>query len=267
MSMPLAFPPTHQAPLALHTPFRRRPLTRRPPTCCCPPGPARCCAWLLPSWGWGGRQRRWRRAGGGTPARASTRGGAPSFPPCWTLPAWRRPQQATCVAMMAIRWRWVCVGGGRPGLRCCRCCRHAAAEPLPPPAPFAWCQVRSAGDEAWLGGPAPHVPELDGPLEGAEGGSQPVLSLLPGGGSVGSGTGTAALTAWGTPGGALARRRTSFRSLREAAAAARDGDRILLRRGVHNGMGCVGSVCACASGPQARKRRSAEAADLQAARR
>ena len=36
-----------------------------------------------------------------------------------------------------------------------------------------------------------------------------------------------------------ARHRTSFRSLKEAVAAARDGDRILLLAGVHNGMGCA----------------------------
>ena len=36
------------------------------------------------------------------------------------------------------------------------------------------------------------------------------------------------------------RRRTSFRSIKEAVAAARDGDRIILRRGIHNGMGCGG---------------------------
>ena len=33
------------------------------------------------------------------------------------------------------------------------------------------------------------------------------------------------------------RRRTSFRSIKEAVTAAQDGDRILLRRGIHNGMG------------------------------
>ncbi len=35
------------------------------------------------------------------------------------------------------------------------------------------------------------------------------------------------------------RRRTSFRSVKEAVTAAQDGDRILLRRGTHNGMGWV----------------------------
>ena len=34
-----------------------------------------------------------------------------------------------------------------------------------------------------------------------------------------------------------ARQRVSFRSIKEAVEAARDGDQILLLRGIHNGMG------------------------------
>ncbi len=42
------------------------------------------------------------------------------------------------------------------------------------------------------------------------------------------------------PHGATAvRQRTSFRSVKQAVAAARDGDQILLLAGIHNGMGCA----------------------------
>ncbi|PSC73819.1 Small glutamine-rich tetratricopeptide [Micractinium conductrix] len=119
-------------------------------------------------------------------------------------------------------------------------------------------EVRDAGDDAWLCGPAPHVPELDGP----EGEDQvgPVTNLaLPDVASIGStpvckpgssGALTAGASARGAGGGdplaawdyrqtaaVQQRRRTSFRSIKEAVAAARDGDRIILRRGIHNGMG------------------------------
>jgi hypothetical protein len=47
-----------------------------------------------------------------------------------------------------------------------------------------------------------------------------------------------------TASGVLAvRQRVSFRSVREAVEAARDGDQILLLRGIHNGMGCEPSRC------------------------
>ena len=35
------------------------------------------------------------------------------------------------------------------------------------------------------------------------------------------------------------RQRVSFRSVKEAVEAARDGDHILLLQGIHNGMGCA----------------------------
>eukprot|EP00887_Chlorella_sp_A99_P007902 scaffold12.g7902.t1 len=121
-------------------------------------------------------------------------------------------------------------------------------------------EVRDAGEEAWLGRPAPHVPELDGPED--DDSLLPATTLaLPGpsaaGGAAGATTGSAAGVALSLAGGAAAadalaawdyrqtpaalqRRRTSFRSIKEAVAAAQDGDRILLRRGVHNGMGeCI----------------------------
>lgn len=187
--------------------------------------------------------------------------------------------------------------------------------------------MRSAGDEAWLCKPAPHIPELDGPEDEDTPGDSVVTTLpaLPdsasAGGTSGGSSGSAAsralaaashgsakeaavdpLVAWDyrqvAAAAAAARRRTSFRSVKEAVVrrmhctpapagcvfghaacgwiamqfsrvaslrqiegqsyvassavsthdmpsllcplpqtAARDGDRILLRRGIHNGMG------------------------------
>lgn len=141
-----------------------------------------------------------------------------------------------------------------------------SASPLLPPT-----QVRSAGEEAWLGGPAPHVPELDGPLdEDAPAGAGPTLALPPPGGPGAAAAGvkgSSSALALAAPAGAPVdplvawdyrrttaaggRRRTSFRSIKEAVAAARDGDRILLRRGVHNGMGCALLRCALLGAPGA----------------
>jgi hypothetical protein len=137
-------------------------------------------------------------------------------------------------------------------------------------------EVRPAGAEAWLGRPAPHVPALDGPLDddsalpgddldgdGGSGAEEPRTLPAPGGDASGAAVGGGALAAptkklplaaalpppapagdalatWSAArvAAAAARRvRTSFRCLREALAAARDGDRILLRAGVHNGLG------------------------------
>lgn len=126
-------------------------------------------------------------------------------------------------------------------------------------------EVRSAGEDAWLGRPAPHVPSLDGPLTEETALPSDDLSTSSGAGIETSGllpsnavdaktsipdstTSFAnpsisaradALSTWHYSDTlALARRqRTSFRSIREAVAAAQDGDRILLLRGVHNGMG------------------------------
>ena len=147
-------------------------------------------------------------------------------------------------------------------------------------------EVRSAGEEAWLGRPAPHVPSLDGPLD--EDSALPTDSLEDVQRDTAENSkpnGTArelkninnkekdlmelqnslnhtnndkqhqhetkpshasarrdALVGWSFD-GALAsrhRQRTSFRCLKEAMKAARDGDRILMLRGTHNGMGeCV----------------------------
>jgi hypothetical protein len=119
-------------------------------------------------------------------------------------------------------------------LMVCRLCCSAA---------LACLQVRCAGDDAWLGGPAPHVPELDGPLDEDRIGPATTLALPSTSGAgaspAGAGSGGDVLAAWDYRQTAEVqqRRRTSYSSMREAVAAARDGDRILLRRGTHNGMG------------------------------
>ncbi|CAG9465959.1 unnamed protein product [Pedinophyceae sp. YPF-701] len=82
-------------------------------------------------------------------------------------------------------------------------------------------EVRDAGDDAWLGGPAPHNPALDGP-DGAGGFKQ----LCDGSAEKPAGV---ADFAW--------RKKLSFRTLAEAVAAADDGDRIVLLPGTHNGCG------------------------------
>lgn len=126
-------------------------------------------------------------------------------------------------------------------------------------------EVRSAGEEAWLGRPAPHVPALDGPLTEetclpsddvtvASGVPTAPAALLPGPGDSSSQgaalSGAApslsarsdALATWHYADSitAFKKHRTSFRCIKEALAAAKDGDLILMRKGTHNGMGeCV----------------------------
>ena len=95
-------------------------------------------------------------------------------------------------------------------------------------------EVRNAGDDAWLGGPAPHMVELDGPTpDEADINLGPLLALP-------SNESHHALATW-QYGGAFFKgthqRRTSFRSIKEAVSAAQDGDIIILRKGIHNGMG------------------------------
>lgn len=133
-------------------------------------------------------------------------------------------------------------------------------------------EVRSAGDEAWLGRPAPHILELDGPLDEDTALPSDDLSLptatknkdnsscttkaLPS--STPTGNGLSNSIATSNTNGISARadslatfhhknsndvrnrqrlNRTSFRCIQEAISAANDGDRILLLKGVHNGMG------------------------------
>ncbi|DBB01102.1 hypothetical protein WJX77_003106 [Trebouxia sp. C0004] len=92
-------------------------------------------------------------------------------------------------------------------------------------------QVRSAGEDAWLGKPAPEDLTLDGP-------SSHSASLLQirGGHTdckdthlVSRGAASQALT--------TGSQRTSYRSIKEAMEAACDGDQIILQPGIHNGMG------------------------------
>jgi hypothetical protein len=150
---------------------------------------------------------------------------------------------------------------------CKRCgCRTPPLTHLPPnrnPPPSLCTQVRYAGPEAWLCRPAPHVPELDGQEDTdgqgvvthlpprshggalARGGSAPASALAAPGTAAGAGAAAAVgggdpLVAWSygrSVAAARGPRRTSFRSIKEAVEAARDGDRIVLRRGQHNGMG------------------------------
>lgn len=116
-------------------------------------------------------------------------------------------------------------------------------------------EVRPAGEEAWLGKPAPYVPALDGPLDEdtalpsddlsstlnsiENDGSTPALVL---GDVNGQSTPSArgdALAQWSFSNTSLAiqSQRTSFRCIGEAYKAAKDGDRIVLLKGIHNGLG------------------------------
>jgi hypothetical protein len=126
-------------------------------------------------------------------------------------------------------------------------------------------EVRSAGDEAWLGRPAPHILELDGSLDEesalpsddlSTASTATAMKTLPSTTSTPSlnntsinSTNTSNISACtdslATFHGGLngqnknfqRKNRTSFRCIQEAVSAAEDGDRILLLRGVHNGMG------------------------------
>ena len=129
-------------------------------------------------------------------------------------------------------------------------------------------EVRSAGDEAWLGRPAPHILELDGPLNeesalpsddlslstptmfGMDESSDKTEALPSLSTTTGSGVSNGITTGNNSTDVISARatlhqnnrnrqkvNRTSFRCIQEAISAARDGDRILLLKGVHNGMG------------------------------
>lgn len=242
---------------------RRRPLMPWPRTACTRPGPSPCTGWRRRGWRWA-TGRRWS-----PPARRWV--GTVGVPACLlSAHAWQQQPMAP-----PLPTPLVCVPQGEP-LVARSSEGHTQFTPLLDRAAVAAAragslagfdgqqlEVRCAGDEAWLGGPAPHVPELDGPLdEDAPAGVGPALALPnsptsghvsgSGGGSLarsGAAAGVAAgassdpLVAWDfRRTAAAAARRTSFRCVREAVVAARDGDRILLRRGVHNGMGCVEGV-------------------------
>lgn len=110
-------------------------------------------------------------------------------------------------------------------------------------------EVRSAGEDAWLGKPAPHIPELDGPLDESTAlpsddvdticlknsrgvASETLNRVLP------SSKGDQ-LAEWNFAESQLATQanRTSFRCIKEAYEASKDGDKIVLLKGTHNGMG------------------------------
>ncbi len=112
-------------------------------------------------------------------------------------------------------------------------------------------EVRSAGEDAWLGKPAPHIPELDGPLDESTAlpsddvdtirlhDSKGISSQTPElDGRLPSSRGDQ-LAEWNFAESQLAMQahRTSFRCIKEAYEASKDGDRIVLLRGTHNGMG------------------------------
>lgn len=162
-----------------------------------------------------------------------------------------------CVWRVSSGGKW---GSSQPHTAACIRALGREAQPGPPaltsvsadsdapPSP-ALPQVRSAGDEAWLCKPAPHVPELDGPEEGDDTPGDSVVTTLPAlpdsagagnaaGGCDGSGGSAISralaavshgsakeaavdpLVAWDyrqvAAAAAAARRRTSFRSVKEA---------------------------------------------------
>lgn len=110
-------------------------------------------------------------------------------------------------------------------------------------------EVRCAGEEAWLGKPAPYVPALDGVLDETTALASDDLStmlttsaaaLTLGDGGQGNQCQARgdALAAWSyADQRAVQTSRTSFRCVAEALQAARDGDRIVLLKGIHNGLG------------------------------
>lgn len=90
-------------------------------------------------------------------------------------------------------------------------------------------EVRSAGDDAWLGLPAPKDPVLD-----ADEDAQAEPMMIAGEGENATATTLAALGASDANAWKAKREKTSFRSIKDAVANARDNDRIVLLRGVHN---------------------------------
>jgi len=114
-------------------------------------------------------------------------------------------------------------------------------------------EVREAGKDAWLGKPAPHVPELDGPLDESTALASDDLSCVAEGNLAevrssskaitkeldGGKAREDALVSWEYSKSSVSpqSQRTSFRCIQEAYDAARDGDRIILLKGTHNGLG------------------------------
>ncbi|DBA69639.1 TPA: hypothetical protein ACH3X2_012700 [Trebouxia sp. C0005] len=98
---------------------------------------------------------------------------------------------------------------------------------------FVGCNhaVRSAGEDAWLGKPAPEDPTLDGPSTHSASPLQ-IENSHPDCKNTQLFSKTAASQALTT-----GSQRTSYRSIKEAVEAAHDGDHIILQPGIHNGMG------------------------------
>lgn len=142
-----------------------------------------------------------------------------------------------------------------------RSCAGWDCPPLPGPQPPAlplqglviWClALLCAACNHGRAASSPLIPtRTPRPTAGATAGALATLSLS---GSGAAGTAGDALVSWDYRKTAAAqeRRRTSFRSLKEAIHAAQDGDRIILRRGTHNGMGWVLQGGAAQEHPRAR---------------
>eukprot|EP00884_Botryococcus_braunii_P001166 jgi/Botrbrau1/1104/Bobra.0162s0005.1 len=116
---------------------------------------------------------------------------------------------------------------GSPG--CGGCGRRATTPPLM----ARLLEVREAGEDAWLGQPAPPNPDLDPPDNGDMSLPASVFRLVDRGTRVTCGRRGPRFACGVHP----AFKNLSFRSVRDAVAAAQDGDRVFLQPGIHNGLG------------------------------
>lgn len=113
-------------------------------------------------------------------------------------------------------------------------------------------EVRDAGEDAWKMGPAPHVPALDNPqaetsINALEDGVTDARDRVRGGTDLAVLGGSDGSTLASRSANAIARahaakQRYSYRSIHEAMDAAEDGDRILLKAGIHNTGGTMVTV-------------------------
>lgn len=100
-------------------------------------------------------------------------------------------------------------------------------------------EVREAGEDAWKMDPAPYVPELDDPHEETSINALEDVERAETGAAAGALQGTGGDTLAKRSASALAKQkaqqqRYSYRCISEAIDAAEDGDRILLKAGIHN---------------------------------
>lgn len=182
------------------------------------------------------------------------------------LPEWRKPYKRLAEAYLELRNFAAAAAACKKGETCCtvssdgrteftglydRIAVLAGASGQDYVYSGRRLEVRNAGDEAWLGKPAPYVPELDGPLdesnalpsddlsEISSGGDKAAVAMLDDRQSAQLTARQDSLAQWNYANTSLAiqSQRTSFRCLKEAYKAARDGDRIVLQKGVHNGLG------------------------------